>query len=86
MRNKKKPQQLELNDEQLDRIDGVQWAAEQFLNYLSETDDKVYELDDVWSLIFHGCRLLEKRGRKVRLPAHVTNPDGTEYITDWYEE
>ena len=59
---------------------------EYILNYLSETDDKVYELDDVWSLIFHGCRLLEKRGRKVRLPAHVTNPDGTEYITDWYEE
>lgn len=78
--------QQEFRDDQLDRIDGVQWAAGEFLNYLAETNDVTWDMDDVWNIIYLGCQLLHKRGRKVRLPTHVTKKDGTEYITDWYEE
>ena len=76
----------EFNDEQLDRLDGVQWAAAQFLNYLAETDDVTWDLDDIWNMIYFGCKLLHQRGRRVQLPTHVTKKDGTEYITNWYEE
>ena len=77
---------LEFTDEQLGRIDSVQGAAEKFLEVMAETSDKVWELDDIWNIIYYGCDLLHKRGQNVRLPTHVTRPDGTEYITDWYED
>ena len=76
----------EFTDEQLARLDEIEAAAREFLNALSETDDVTYELEDVWDVIYLGCELLYKRGRIVRLPTHVTKKDGTEYITDWYEE
>ena len=76
----------EFTDEQLYRLDIVEEAARQFLNVLAETDDVVWDLDDVWDLIYEGSDRLTKRGRRVRIPTHVTTPDGKEYITDWYGE
>ena len=76
----------EFTDEQLKRLDDIQYAAEAFLSSLAETDDKVWDLDDVWDLIYEGSDRLTKRGRRVRVPTHVTTPDGKEYITDWYGE
>lgn len=78
--------QSEFTDEQLCRLDQIQEATEEYFSVLAETDDKVWDLDDIWSVIYLACQLLHKRGRKVRLPTHVTMKDGTEYITDWYEE
>lgn len=78
--------ELEFTDEQLERLDSVQEAAERFLSILAETDNKVWDLDDVWGLIYEGSDRLTKRGRRVRIPTHVTTPDGKEFITDWYGE
>ena len=78
--------QEEFTDDQLDRIDAVQEYAGDFLKNLAESDDMEFDLDDIWSVIYFGCAILHKRGINVRLPTHVTNKDGTEYITDWYEE
>ena len=78
--------ELEFTDEQLTRLDAVQEAAEAFLSALAETDDKVWDLDDIWDLIYEGSDRLVKRGRRVRIPTHVTMPSGKEFITDWYGE
>ena len=64
----------EFNDEQLDRLDGIQWAAAQFLNYLAETDDVTWDLDDIWNMIYFGCKLLHQRGR----PPPMEILEGTE--------
>ena len=77
--------ELEFTNEQLTRLDYIQDAAGKFFNTLSESTDIVYDLDDIWNLIYLGCDLLHQKGRNVRLPTHVTKKDGTEYITDWYE-
>lgn len=76
----------EFTDEQLNRLDYIQDAAGQFLNALAESDDISWDLDDIWDLIYEGADRLTKRGRRVRIPTHVTTPDGKEFITDWYGE
>lgn len=78
--------ELEFTDKQLERLDYIQEAAGQFLSALAETDDAVWDLDDIWDLIYEGSDRLTKRGRRVRVPTHVTTSDGKEYITDWYGE
>ena len=72
--------------EQLNRLDQIQEAAGLFFNALAETDDESWDLDDIWELIYTGADRLTKRGRRVRVPTHVTEKDGKEYITDWYGE
>lgn len=59
----------EFTDEQLNEINVVQYHANEFLKSLAETDDDIcWDLDDIWGLVYLGCKLLDKRGRKVRLP------------------
>ena len=78
--------ELKLTDEQLKRLDDIEEAAAKFLSVLAETDDQVWGLNDIWDLIYAGAIRLTKRGRRVKIPTHVTTPDGKDYITDWYEE
>lgn len=79
-------EETEFTTEQLNRLDQIQEAAGLFLNALAETDDVSWDLDDIWDLIYEGSDRLTKRGRRVRIPTHVTTPDGKEFITDWYGE
>lgn len=76
----------EFTDEQLSRLDDIQQSAAEFMSALAETDDAVWDLDDIWYLIYEGSDRLTKRGRRVRIPTHVTEKSGKEYITDWYGE
>ena len=76
----------EFTDEQLERLDIIEDGTRKFLSVLAETDDVMWDLDDVWALIYEGADRLTKRGRRVRIPTHVTTTDGKEYITDWYGE
>ena len=76
----------EFTDDQLGRLDHIEEAAREFLNKLAYTDDVAQDLDDIWSIIYKGARLLTKRGIRVWLPACVTDEDGNEHITDWFEE
>lgn len=76
----------EFTDEQLDRLDNLQSAAISFFNVLAETDDCVFELEDIYDLLYAGADMLKKRGRNVRFPTEVTDKNGKTYITDWYCE
>ena len=76
---------LEFTDEQLKRLDDIEEAAVNFFQVLAETDDQVWGLNDIWELIYAGADMLVKRGRRVKIPTHVTTTDGKDYITDWYE-
>jgi hypothetical protein len=76
---------LEFTDEQLKRLDDIEEAAAKFFSVLAETDDQVWGLNDIWELIYTGADMLVKRGRRVKIPTHITENDGTERITDWYE-
>lgn len=76
----------EFTDAQFKRLDDIQEAAAKFLSALAETDDQVWDLEDIWELIYTGADRLTKRGRRVKIPTHVTTPDGRNYITDWYGE
>lgn len=78
--------ELKLSDEQLERLDDIEEAAAKLLSVLAETDDQVWDLNDIWELIYTGADRLTKRGRRVKIPTHVTTPDGKDYITDWYGE
>lgn len=77
--------ELKFTDEQLKRLDDLEEAATKFLSVLAETDDQVWGLNDIWDLIYAGADMLVKRGRRVKIPTHVTTHDGKDYITDWYE-
>lgn len=79
-------EETDFTTEQLNRIDQIQEAAGLFFNVLAETDDVSWDLDDIWALIYEGSDRLTRRGRRVRIPTHVTTTDGKEYITDWYGE
>lgn len=79
-------EETEFTTDQLYRLDQLQEAAGQFLYALLETDDPSLDLDDIWELIYTGAICLTKRGYRVRIPTHVTTPDGKDYITDWYGE
>lgn len=76
----------EFTDAQFKRLDDIQEAAAKFLSTLAETDDQVWDLEDIWELIYTGADRLTKRGRRVKIPTHVTTTDGKDYITDWYGE
>lgn len=78
-------QKLEFTDEQLKRLDDLEETAAKFFSALAETDDQVCDLKDIWDLIYAGADRLVKKGRRVKIPTHVTTQDGKDYITDWYE-
>lgn len=75
----------EFTDEQLGRLDELQEAAEQFIRAVAETDDIVWEPQDIWDLIYECADILQHRGRRVRIPTRVTNPAGKVDIIDWWE-
>ena len=76
----------EFTDEQLRRLDELQEAAANFFQILAETDDVVWDLEDIYDLLYAGADMLKKRGRNVRFPTEVTDTDGKTYITEWYCE
>ena len=77
--------ELEFTDSQLRRLDELQEAAANFFQILADTDDTVWDLEDIYELLYAGADMLVKRGRRVKIPTHVTTQDGKDYITDWYE-
>ena len=77
--------ELKLTDEQLKRLDDIEEAAAKFFSALAETDDQVWDLGNIWDLIYAGANMLVRKGRRVKIPTLVTTPDGKDYITDWYE-
>ena len=78
---------MDFTDKQLDRLDELMDGAYNFLTIVAESDDLPYDVDAIWSLIYEAADRLNKNyGRKVKIPTHVTTPDGKEYITDWYGE
>lgn len=77
---------LEFTDDQIRRIDELQEAAASFFQALAETTDIVWDLEDIYELLYAGADMLTRRGRRVRFPTEVTEKDGRTYITDWYSE
>ena len=76
---------MDFTDEQLQRLDEITNAAYHFLTVIAETDDIPYDAEAIWNLIYEAAdRLNNNYCRRVKIPTHVTTPDGKEYITDWY--
>lgn len=73
----------EFTDAQLKRINDLEEAAAKFLSVLAETEDQVWDFNDIWELIYTGANRLLKRGRRVRIPIYVPTLN---YIADWYGE
>ncbi len=78
---------MEFSVKQERRIDEIHNAVYELCKVLTEKDD-----DLVWNMEYIGeiadvaCDILVDKGFRIRYPAHVTEKDGTEYITDWHNE
>lgn len=78
------PEEVELSDEQLVRIDEVQNAVFEMCKVLTENKDLEPDIAFVGEIADYAAELLTSMGHRVRYPAILERDDGTEYVEDYW--
>ncbi len=79
-------EELELSDEQTTRNDEIYGAAYEFCKVMAEDDNLEWNMEILGQLADFAADLLTDHGSKVRYPSVVTEPDGNQYIEEFYGE
>ena len=77
---------LELSDEQTARNDEIYGAAYEFCKVMAEDENLEWNMEILGQLADFAADLLTGHGCKVRYPAVVTEPDGSQHIEEFYGE
>ena len=81
-----KKMDLELSDEQTARNDEIYGAAYGFCKVMAEDENLEWNMEILGQLADFAADLLTGHGSKVRYPAVVTEPDGSQHIEEFYGE
>ena len=76
--------ELELNDRQVARNDEVYNAVFEMCRVLAQKPDMEWDMGFIGEIADYAASVLVSRGFRVRFPAVVTNPDGRQYIAQYY--
>ena len=79
-------EELELSDEQTARNDEIYGAAYEFCKVMAEDENLEWNMEILGQLADFAADLLTGHGSKVRYPAVVTEPDGSQHIEEFYGE
>ena len=77
---------LELSDEQTARNDEIYGAAYEFCKVIAEDENLDWNMEILGQLADFAADLLTSHGSKVKYPAVVTEPDGSQHIEEFYGE
>ena len=79
-------QELELNDEQSERNDTIHQAVYDLCIVMTQDEDLEWDMEYIGEIADCVASILTSQGKKVRYPSVMTNPDGTQYIEEYYGE
>lgn len=77
--------EVELSDEQVNRCDEVYNAVFEMCKVLAENPELEWDMAYIGEIAEFAANMMILRGERVRFPAVVTNPDGSQYIEEYYE-
>ena len=75
---------VELSDEQTARNDEIYGAAYEFCKVMAEDANLEWNMEILGQLADFAADLLTGHGSRVRYPAVVTEPDGSQHIEEFY--
>lgn len=78
-------EEVELNEEQVARIDEIHNAVMELCEIMCE-DELEWDMAFIGEIADAAAEILTEQGKKVRYPAVVTNADGSQYIAEYYDE
>lgn len=78
-------EELELSAEQVDRNDEMYNAVYELCKLFTEDDDLEWNMSYIGEITDLAASIMVQHGKRVRYPAVVTEPDGTQYIEEYYE-
>lgn len=76
--------ELELNDEQSKRNDEIYDEVYDLCRVMSEKPDLEWNMSFIGEIADFAAFILDKHGIKVRFPSIVTNPDGSQYVEEYF--
>jgi len=82
--DKNMAEELELSDEQTARNDEIYGAAYEFCKVIAEDENLEWNMEILGQLADFAADLLTGHGSRVRYPAVVTEPDGSQHIEEFY--
>lgn len=83
--NAEEQEELELTDDQVERLDEIDNAAFEYLKVLTENEDLEWNMEFIGELNEFAADMMAKAGHKIRYPYIETAPDGTQQRKDYYE-
>jgi len=78
-------EELELNLEQLTRIDDIHNAVWKLCAVLTEDENLRWDMSYIGEIADLAAEVLVRDGHRVRYPAIVEDEDGTQHIEDYVE-
>jgi hypothetical protein len=80
-------EELELNNEQCERLDEIDNAVYELCQVMAEKysmDELPWDMEIIGEIAECAACVLVEHGNKVRYPSIVTEPDGKQYIEEYY--
>lgn len=77
-------QEVELSDEQSERVDQIHEAAYDFCKVLTEKEDLEWNMEYIGEVTDNVVCLMQELGYPIRYPGVVTEKDGSQYIEEIY--
>lgn len=78
--------ELELNDEQIERQDEIYNGVFELCKIMSENQELEWNMSFIGEIADYAESILTEHGIKVRFPSIVTDLDGTQYIEEYCGE
>lgn len=78
-------EELELSAEQVDRNDEMYNAVYELCQLFTEDDGLEWDMSYIGEIVDLAASIMVQHGKRVRYPAVVTRPDGTQYIEEYHE-
>lgn len=83
---KRNDKELELNDRQVERNDEIYDAVYELCQTLAENPNLEWNMSFIGEIADYAALVMTQHGIRVRFNSVVTNPDGTQYIEEFYGE
>ena len=76
-------EELELSDAQADRNDEIYNAVFELCRVMTEEPELEWDMAFIGEIADCAASILASQGKRVRFPAVVTDPDGTQHIEEY---
>lgn len=77
-------EELELDQDQIDRIDEIHNAVYELCQVLTQNEELEWDMSYIGDIADAACAILAQQGMRIRYPAVVYPQSGTAYIEEYY--